>query len=136
MHVGPVIAVSNLARARTFDEEQLGLRGEDTPGGRVLYADQGTQIYLLPDVPEAGTATWPVASFRVDDLRGTVCALRSLGVPSLGPQDLPFKLDDDKDLHGHLGGRGGTDARPGRFGSYPFRRVLTPAPVLRSRGRG
>lgn len=95
MHVGPVIAVTDLSRARTFYEQQLGLHGEDTPGGRVLHADQSTRIYLLANVADAGSASWPVASFRVDDLRATVGLLRERGVAFLGREDLPFELDDE-----------------------------------------
>lgn len=65
MHVGPVIAVTDLARARAFYEDALGLRGEDTPGGWVVHADEGTRAYLLPDVPEAGSATWPWRAFEL-----------------------------------------------------------------------
>lgn len=95
MHVGPVIAVSDLTRARQFYEDQVGLSGEQTPGGWVLRADEGTRCYLLPGVPDAGSASWPVASFRVEDVHATVRELRSRGVGFLGPEDLPFALDED-----------------------------------------
>jgi catechol 2,3-dioxygenase-like lactoylglutathione lyase family enzyme len=35
MHVGLVIAVSDLSRAREFYEGALGLAGAETPGGRM-----------------------------------------------------------------------------------------------------
>lgn len=95
MHVGPVIAVSDLERAKSFYEGQLGLAGEETPGGWLLRADEDTVCYLLPDVADAGSALWPVASFRVVDVHATVRHLRSKGVEFLGPDDLPFPLDDD-----------------------------------------
>ena len=95
MHVGPVIAVSDLHRARAFYEEQLGLTGEDTPGGWMVHADGGSVGYLLPDIPDAGSASWPVASFRVDDVHAKVRELRARGVPFLGTEDLPFSLDED-----------------------------------------
>lgn len=95
LHVGPVIAVSDLDEARRFYEDLLGLDGGQTPGGWVVRADDHTVIYLLPDVPNAGSADWPVASFRVDDLRPVVREYRRRGVPFLGPDDLPFDLDDD-----------------------------------------
>jgi catechol 2,3-dioxygenase-like lactoylglutathione lyase family enzyme len=60
-----------------------------------VRGDAGTVCYLLPDVPTAGSADWPVASFRVDDVHATVRAFRSQGVAFLGPDDLPFELDDD-----------------------------------------
>ena len=95
MHVGPVIAVTELARARSFYEGALGLQGRETPGGWVVEADGETLIYLLPGVSDAGTASWPVASFRVDDVHATVRRFRAAGVPFLGPDDLPFALDAD-----------------------------------------
>jgi catechol 2,3-dioxygenase-like lactoylglutathione lyase family enzyme len=90
-----VIAVSDLSQAREFYEGALGLNGVETPGGWTVRADEGTVIYLLPDVPDAGSASWPVASFKVGDIRGTVRSLRARGVPFLGPDDLPFELDAD-----------------------------------------
>ncbi|BCJ28851.1 VOC family protein [Actinocatenispora sera] len=95
MHAGPVIAVSDLDRAREFYEGGLGLAGEPTPGGWLLHADDGTVIYLLAGFSDAGTASWPVASFRVVDVRATVRELRSRGIAFLGPAELPFELDDD-----------------------------------------
>lgn len=95
MHVGPVIAVTDLERARNFYEKQLGLTGEQTPGGWLVHATEGTVCYLLADVPDAGSASWPVASFRVTDIHATVRTLRARGVPFLGPDDLPFSLDDN-----------------------------------------
>ena len=95
MHVGPIIAVRELDRAREFYEGGLGLTGEPTPGGWLLRAGDGTVIYLLAGFSDAGTASWPVASFRVADVRSTVRTLRSRGVPFLGPAELPFEVDDD-----------------------------------------
>jgi catechol 2,3-dioxygenase-like lactoylglutathione lyase family enzyme len=95
MHVGPVIAVTELARARAFYEGTLGLVGRETPGGWVVEADSGTLIYLLPGISDAGSASWPVGSFRVHDVHATVRRFRAAGVPFLGPDDLPFALDAD-----------------------------------------
>jgi catechol 2,3-dioxygenase-like lactoylglutathione lyase family enzyme len=95
MHVGPIIAVTDLARARQFYEQALGLDGRETPGGWVIRADDGTVIYLLPEVADAGSASWPVASFRVGDIKEKVRELRSRSVPFLTEADVPFDLDDD-----------------------------------------
>jgi catechol 2,3-dioxygenase-like lactoylglutathione lyase family enzyme len=90
-----VIAVTDLDRARAFYEGQLGLTGESTPGGWLVRGDGGSVAYLLPGISDAGSASWPVASFRVDDARATVRELRARGVGFLGPDDLPFQLDAD-----------------------------------------
>ena len=39
MHVGPIIAVTDLVRARRFYEHALGLDDHETPGGWVVGAD-------------------------------------------------------------------------------------------------
>jgi catechol 2,3-dioxygenase-like lactoylglutathione lyase family enzyme len=94
MHAAAVIAVSDLERARAFYEGKLGLTGTATPGGWTLEADHGTVINLLPDITSAGSVEWPVATFRVDDVHATVRELRSRDVAFLGPDDVPFALDD------------------------------------------
>jgi hypothetical protein len=94
VHARPLIGVSNLQRARASYEDQLGLVGAQTPGGWMVRADAGTVCHLLPSVPEAGSASWPVAGLRVADGHAEVRELRSRGVPFLGPDDLPFPLDD------------------------------------------
>ena len=95
-HIAPVVAITDLDRARAFYEDQLGLTGSPAPGGGwVLSGDFGTVLNLLPDVADAGTASWPVATIRVDDVHAVVRTLRERGVPFLGPDDLPFELDDD-----------------------------------------
>ncbi len=95
VHVGPVIAVGDLDRARDFYENKLGFDGVQTPGGWMLRADDGTVVYLLPEVANAGSADWPVASLRVDDVRAVVREYRDRGVSFLGPDDIPFDLDED-----------------------------------------
>jgi hypothetical protein len=84
VHVSPVIGVSNLQRARACCEDQLGLAGTQTPGGWMVRADAGTVCHLLPSVPDAGSASWPVAGFRVDDVHAKVRELRSRGGPLVG----------------------------------------------------
>ena len=98
LHAGAVIAVSDLARARAFYEGRLGLVGEETVGGWIVRAGGGSVLYLLVD-DGAGTATWPVASFRVTDLVGAVRALRARGVPFLTQGELTFTVDDDGIAH-------------------------------------
>lgn len=95
MLVGPVLAVSDLTTARAFYEDKLGLEGESTPGGWVVRGDGDTVAYLLPGIAEAGSAGWPVASFRVDEVGAKVRELTQLGVEFLGEEDLPFELDAD-----------------------------------------
>jgi catechol 2,3-dioxygenase-like lactoylglutathione lyase family enzyme len=96
MHAAPIVAVSDLDRARAFYEGRLGLEGHASAGGGwVLAADHGTVVNLLPGVDGAGSATWPVATFLVDDATAVVRDLHTRGVPFLGPADIPFTLDAD-----------------------------------------
>nr|WP_279303162.1 VOC family protein [Nocardioides currus] len=90
------MAVTDLERARAFYEDGLGLDGSPAPGGGwIPTGDHGTTLTLLPDVSDAGSASWPVATIRVDDVHAVVRDLRDRGVPFLGPDDLPFELDAD-----------------------------------------
>lgn len=61
----------------------------------MLAGDDGTTLNLLPDVADAGSASWPVATIRVDDVHAVVRELRKRDVAFLGAGDLPFELDDD-----------------------------------------
>ena len=95
LKVGPVIPVSDMAASRSFYESQLGLRGEEAPGGYALQAGAGTRIFLLEGTDYAGRAEWPLASFQTDDLAATVADLRERGVDLLimGEGD-PYRTDE------------------------------------------
>jgi catechol 2,3-dioxygenase-like lactoylglutathione lyase family enzyme len=95
-HVSPVIAVTDLERARRFYEDVLGLAGAPSAGGGwTVRGGAGTEITLLAGEPTAGSARWPVATFRVVDVHSCVSALRDAGAQFLGDGELPFDLDDD-----------------------------------------
>lgn len=91
--VGPIIPVSDLARSRTFYEEQLGLRGSETPGGWLLEASGGTRVYLLEVPQDAGSGGWPLASFKVPDVDAAVAALDDAGVEHADMTGSGFELD-------------------------------------------
>ena len=115
MHAAAIVAVTDLDRARAFYEGQLGLEGSASAGGGwTLAADHGTVVDLLPGVNDAGSASWPVATFLVDDATAVVRDLRSRGVPFLGPDDIPFSLDTDGVSTDDSGYAGRVDARPRR----------------------
>jgi catechol 2,3-dioxygenase-like lactoylglutathione lyase family enzyme len=96
MRAAAIVAVSDLERARNFYEDRLGLDGAAAAGGGWnLTADHGTVVNLLPGVSDAGSATWPVATFLVEDTTAVVQELRSRGVTFLGADDIPFDLDAD-----------------------------------------
>jgi catechol 2,3-dioxygenase-like lactoylglutathione lyase family enzyme len=79
--VGPAAAVSDLAAARRFYEQQLGLvpGHEEEQGVRYLCA-QGTGIFIYLSPENAGSSTATIAGWDVDDLDGTMDDLASRGV--------------------------------------------------------
>ena len=94
--VAPIIAVGDLDRARRFYEDLLGLAGRASAGGGwEVRSGFGHTITLLPGDPNAGSATWPVATFHVDDVRDVVARLRARGVEFLDSGTLPFDIDAD-----------------------------------------
>lgn len=78
----PVVAnvpVVDLERAKSFYTDSLGLKVAMTvPDGIVFEAGQGTRIFLYQR--GATKADHTVASFKVDDVAGTVVGLKAKGV--------------------------------------------------------
>lgn len=83
-----ILPVKDMARARRFYEEQLGLTiVGGKPDGKFVYRCGGTEIALFPK-PEGTQATHTAISFRVDDIGQAVALLRSRGV-KFADYDLP-----------------------------------------------
>jgi catechol 2,3-dioxygenase-like lactoylglutathione lyase family enzyme len=80
--VEPAIAVSDLARARRFYEDQLGLApGEEEAGQSVRYpCAEGTRIFVYLSAENAGKSPATLAGWFVDDLDQTMTELASRGV--------------------------------------------------------
>ncbi len=80
--VHPTLPVVDLARARKFYEEKLGLKVErvDPPpaAGVRYWAGEGTKIYIYQR--GATKADHTAASFEVDDVEATVKELKAKGV--------------------------------------------------------
>jgi predicted enzyme related to lactoylglutathione lyase len=73
------IPVSDVARARKFYEEIVGLKpGEDYAGG-VIYECGGTEVFLYP-TPNAGTSKASQAFWQVKDVEAEVAELKARGV--------------------------------------------------------
>ena len=75
-----VLAVEDLARARSFYEGTLGFSGTDGPGG-VMYTASGTEFLVYPS-SFAGTNKATGISFQIaaDAFDAEVEALRSAGI--------------------------------------------------------
>lgn len=83
-----MLPVKDLARARRFYEERLGLRsGEPRPDGKFVYRCGGTEVALFPKA-EGTRATHTAVSFRVADIAAAVGELGDRGV-TFADYDLP-----------------------------------------------
>src|SRR6266571_5504249 len=95
------IATTDLAKARPFYEETLGLKAEmEAPDG-VYYRSGDTRLFLYPS-QFAGTAKSTVATWEVDDLDAVIDDLSSRGItfeqydfPGLKTDERGIATDDD-----------------------------------------
>ncbi len=76
----PYIPVANVARARTFYEEKIGLVAKEEYAGGVVYeCGDGSWVFMYPSAG-AGTSRASTAFWAVDDVVAEVAALRKRGV--------------------------------------------------------
>lgn len=132
--VMPTLPVTDLARARKFYVDVLGLKPVRESGGDLALAAGDTVLYLYLRPPSPAEHT--LASFAVEDVRATIAELRAAGVvfedydlPDLRTVDGVADLGEDglaawfKDPDGnilavgdaalvHLPGRGGRLGTP------------------------
>jgi catechol 2,3-dioxygenase-like lactoylglutathione lyase family enzyme len=78
--VVPYIPVTDLARARTFYEETVGLKVKEAYAGGVIYeCGQGSWLFMYP-TPNAGTSKASQLFWNVTDVAAEVANLKSRGV--------------------------------------------------------
>jgi catechol 2,3-dioxygenase-like lactoylglutathione lyase family enzyme len=83
-----MLPVKDLARARRFYEDRLGLTaGEARPDGKFVYRCGGTELALFPK-SEGTRAEHTALSFRVDDIHAAIARLGAAGV-AFADYDLP-----------------------------------------------
>lgn len=76
----PYIPVANVARARKFYEEKIGLRAREEYAGGVIYeCGDDSWVFMYPSAG-AGTSRASTAFWAVDDVEAEVAALRARGV--------------------------------------------------------
>ena len=74
------IPARNMARARKFYEEKVGLKATEQTNGGVVYAfGKGTAAFLYP-TPNAGTSQTSQAFWSVADADREIEALKARGV--------------------------------------------------------
>jgi catechol 2,3-dioxygenase-like lactoylglutathione lyase family enzyme len=76
----PYIPVADVARARRFYEDTLGLVPKEAYAGGVIYeCGNGSWVFMYPS-PGAGTSKASTAFWAVADVEAEVAALRARGV--------------------------------------------------------
>ena len=76
----PYIPVQDVARARKFYEEKVGLKPKELYAGGVVYeCGNGSWVFLYP-TPNAGTSKASTAFWSVDDVAAEVAELKARGV--------------------------------------------------------
>src|SRR5207244_4048365 len=73
------IPVSDVARARKFYEQTVGLVAKQEYAGGVIYECGGTEVFMYP-TPNAGTSKASQAFWQVDDVETEVAELKARGV--------------------------------------------------------
>ncbi len=76
----PYIPVADVARARKFYEEKIGLTPKEKYAGGVIYeCGDGSRVFMYPSAG-AGTSKASTAFWAVDDVVAEVAELKSRGV--------------------------------------------------------
>jgi len=76
----PYIPVANVARARKFYEEKVGLKAKQEYAGGVIYeCGNGPWVFMYPS-PGAGTSKASTAFWAVGDVVAEVAELKARGV--------------------------------------------------------
>jgi catechol 2,3-dioxygenase-like lactoylglutathione lyase family enzyme len=76
----PYIPVANVARARRFYEDKVGLTPKEEYAGGVIYAcGNGSWLFMYPSAG-AGTSKASAAFWTVDDVAAEVEELKARGV--------------------------------------------------------
>jgi predicted enzyme related to lactoylglutathione lyase len=73
------IPALNMARARKFYEEIVGLQAKEEYAGGVVYECGGTGVFMYP-TPNAGTSKASQAFWQVNDVEAEVAELKARGV--------------------------------------------------------
>ena len=76
----PYIPVADVARARKFYEDKIGLTPKETYAGGVIYeCGSGSWVFMYP-TQGAGSSRASTAFWAVDDVEAEVAELRARGV--------------------------------------------------------
>jgi catechol 2,3-dioxygenase-like lactoylglutathione lyase family enzyme len=97
------IAVSDMARAREFYEQKLGLSvvREQADGSQIYASGGGASLHVYPSPARAGESTATLATWYVDDVERVVDELSSNGVSFEHYEEL---TTDEKGISPRAGG--------------------------------
>jgi predicted enzyme related to lactoylglutathione lyase len=73
------LPASDVARARKFYEEKVGLKPKEEFAGGVIYECGGAEVFMYP-TRNAGTSKASQAFWQVDDVEAEVAELKARGV--------------------------------------------------------
>ncbi|MDX6284758.1 MAG: hypothetical protein QOG53_243 [Frankiales bacterium] len=91
--VGAAVAVTDIARARRFYEDTLGLPVDIDSGDHVRYRCGGNTTIMVFVSPYAGTAKSTQAGWGISDLEAVVDELAARGVTFEQYDEGPIKTD-------------------------------------------
>jgi len=74
------IPARDLARARAFYEQKVGLQPTQVVAGGVVYESAGGTACFLYETPNAGTSQASQAFWQVDDIEREVAELKARGI--------------------------------------------------------
>ncbi len=83
------IPAKDIARARRFYEDKLGLRPKEETNGGVVYEFGGSTAAFLYPTPNAGTSLASQAFWSVHDVDAEMQMLKSRGVQFENYDDMP-----------------------------------------------
>jgi predicted enzyme related to lactoylglutathione lyase len=72
------VPARDIARARKFYEQTVGLTPKEEYAGGVIYECGGTEVFMYP-TDNAGTSKASQAYWEVDDVEGEVAELKARG---------------------------------------------------------
>jgi catechol 2,3-dioxygenase-like lactoylglutathione lyase family enzyme len=96
------LAVKDLQVARGFYENTLGLKPVDAEDNEVIVFKSGNSLINVYRSAYAGTNKATAVTWKVDDVEGTVRALKAKGI-KFEHYDMPnTKLEGDVHVHGDM----------------------------------
>ena len=95
-------SVDDLAKARAFYQDTLGLEVTDRSEGLELQVGDGNKVFVYPK-PDHQPATFTILNFSVDDVDTAVDRLKSSGI-TFEKYDQPGIKTDDRGIARDSGG--------------------------------